>query len=511
MSLTRRQTLAAMLAGGGASFAREAEAADAVARLTFLLVNDVYELDTGPTGRGGFPRLATVVAAERARARDAGRTLVFVHAGDTLSPSLMSSLDQGAHMIALFDALGLDIFVPGNHEFDFGTATYLRRMGEARFKVLAANLRDAKGAPLPGHRDDWTLEVAGAKIAFVGSAYDATIALSNASAVTFAPTPAAVRGAAAAVRASGADFVVAVIHADKAAGAAIMASHVADLVLSGHNHDLHIDFDGRTAFAESSQDADFVTAIDIDVALKLGADGTRSVAWWPQFRITDTAHVAPDPAMQERVRGYEAEIAKTVDIAVALIAAPLDSRRTMVRSQEAAIGNLFADAIRLRHGAEVAIVNGGGIRGDTTYAADTAFTRRLALTELPFGNKTIVTEVTGAALHAALENGLSAAGRPAGRFPQVSGMRVKASASAPLGGRVSRVMVAGAPLDPARTYRLATLDYLARGGDGYGMLAGSMKVTIDSGTTLYAQDVVDHAARLKTIDTTVDGRMQLAP
>ena len=50
MSLTRRQTLAAMLAGGGARFASEAEAADAVARLTFLLVNDVYELDTGPTG-----------------------------------------------------------------------------------------------------------------------------------------------------------------------------------------------------------------------------------------------------------------------------------------------------------------------------------------------------------------------------------------------------------------------------------------------------------------------------
>ncbi len=509
MSLTRRQTLAAILAGGAASFSREAAAADATARLTVLLVNDVYQLDTGPTGRGGFPRLAAVVAAERARARDGGRTLVFVHAGDTLSPSLMSSLDQGAHMVALFDALGLDIFVPGNHEFDFGTPTYLRRMGEAKFKVLAANLRDAEGAPLPGHRDDWTLEIAGLRIAFVGSAYDATATLSNSHGVTFAPTPATIRAGAPVLRASGADFVVAVIHAEKAAGMAVMNSHAADLVLSGHNHDLHVDFDGRTAFAESSQDADFVTAIDIDLAMKQGADGKRSVAWWPRFRITDTASVVPDAAMRERVRGYEAEIAKTMDVAVAIVAAPLDSRRATVRSQEAAIGDFFADAIRMRHGAEVAIVNGGGIRGDTTYAADTAFTRRLALTELPFGNKTIVTEVSGAALRAALENGLSAAGRPSGRFPQISGMRVKASASSAPGRRVSGVMVAGAPLDLARTYRVATLDYLATGGDGYGMLAGSTKVTIDNGTALYAQDVVDYAASLKTVDAKVDGRMDL--
>ncbi len=111
--LTRRATLAS-LAAGTSLLPLRAEAEPA-AHLTFLLVNDVYELDENAQKRGGLARLASVVKAERARAAREGRRLTFVHAGDTLSPSLMSSFDQGRHMVALFNDLGLDIFVPGNH------------------------------------------------------------------------------------------------------------------------------------------------------------------------------------------------------------------------------------------------------------------------------------------------------------------------------------------------------------------------------------------------------------
>ncbi len=91
--LTRRATLAS-LAAGTSFFSLRAEAEPA-ARLTFLLVNDIYELDENAQKRGGLARLAAVVKAERARAAQEGRAFRFVHAGDTLSPSLMSSFDQG--------------------------------------------------------------------------------------------------------------------------------------------------------------------------------------------------------------------------------------------------------------------------------------------------------------------------------------------------------------------------------------------------------------------------------
>jgi len=91
---------------------------------------------------------------------------------------------------------------------------------------------------------------------------------------------------------------------------------------------------------------------------------------------------------------------------------------------ECAIGDLFADALRKAAMADVAIVNGGGIRGNRIYPAGTRLLKRDILDELPFGNKTMVTNVPGKALLDALENGFSQIERYAGRFPQVSGLSI---------------------------------------------------------------------------------------
>ena len=83
-------------------------------------------------GRGGFAKLAAVVKAERAR----GVPMLFCHAGDTFSPSLMSGFDQGAHIVELTNMIKPDVFVPGNHEFDFGKDVYLKRMGAVELPLL---------------------------------------------------------------------------------------------------------------------------------------------------------------------------------------------------------------------------------------------------------------------------------------------------------------------------------------------------------------------------------------
>src|SRR5207237_9403690 len=132
--------LATILLAGGA-FAE-------TTRVTFLLVNDIYQMGDQEMAdgkrRGGFARLATIVKAERAK----GGHVIFAHGGDTISPSLMSGIDQGAHIIALTNALKPDIFVPGNHELDFGKAIFQKRMAEAKFPVFAANMTEADGRRL---------------------------------------------------------------------------------------------------------------------------------------------------------------------------------------------------------------------------------------------------------------------------------------------------------------------------------------------------------------------------
>ncbi len=507
--ISRRQTLATMLAAGAGitvPATRAALAASSVARLSFLLVNDVYRIEENKDGRGGMARFASAVKAERARALAGDRRLICVHAGDTLSPSLLSSFDQGAHMIDLFNDVGLDAFVPGNHEFDFGKDVYLERMGEARFPILAANLKNSDGAPLPGHREQLLIEADGLKLALIGAAYEDTASASRPGDFVFAPTIPAVLAPAARARAAGADLVVAIVHADKATGAALMNTHAVDLILSGHNHDLHIDFDGRTALVESEQDANYVTIVDIDVE-RTRDEASRRLPWWPEFRVVDTAKIDPDPSMLAKVRDYQAELAKRFDVEIATLVAPLDSRSEAVRSGESAIGNLIADALRTAAAAEIAIINGGAIRGNKFYPAGTKLSKRDILDELPFGNKTMLTLVPGKAILAALENGFSHVEGLPGRFPQVSGLAVVADPAAAPGARVKTVMVNGEALDASRDYKLATNDFLARGGDGYGMLAGKTHVTTDSGTRLVALDVIDYIEEMKFVDAKVGGRI----
>src|SRR5262245_59853177 len=144
MLLVTRRLATGLLLVPIAALRLASAAAAAPARITFVLVNDIYlmgdELMADGRRRGGFARLAAVVRAERTRAEADGRQVIFAHGGDTLSPSLMSGIDQGAHIITRTNLVPPDIFAPGNHEFDFGKEIFLKRMAEARFPLYAANL-----------------------------------------------------------------------------------------------------------------------------------------------------------------------------------------------------------------------------------------------------------------------------------------------------------------------------------------------------------------------------------
>ena len=120
--------------------------------------------------------------------------------------------------------------------------------------------------------------------------------------------------------------------------------------------------------------------------------------------------------------GTAASSARISITSIGETATALDTRRASVRTGETAFGNLAADAMRIATRSDVALINGGGIRGDTTHPAGAKLTRKLVLTELPFGNRTVKLRLTGAAIRQVLEHGVSRSGRGAGRFPQVDEM-----------------------------------------------------------------------------------------
>jgi 2',3'-cyclic-nucleotide 2'-phosphodiesterase (5'-nucleotidase family) len=486
-------------------------ASAATTTITFVLVNDIYLMneETGPDGRkrGGFPRLAAVVKAERARAAQSGRRVIFAHAGDTLSPSLMSGIDQGYHIVDLINMIAPDIFVPGNHEFDFGTEVFFRRMREAKFPVYACNMRKSDGGAIAEFKDRAIIDIGGIKVGFTGAALTETPRLSNSGDLKFAPLVPSVEQQVKALRGEGAEFVVAVVHAGRGDDLLMLANQSADLILSGHDHDLFIDYDGRCAIVESSHDAKAVTMIDVTITPP-GQPG-RAAIWTPNFRVVDTADVEPDPQMLAAVQAYEKELSREFDVAVATTAIELDSRNAAVRLGEAAIGNVYADALRETTHSDIGLMNGGGLRGNKVYAAGGPVTRRDVLAELPFGNKVSILLVTGRDVRAAIENGLGRLPEASGRFPQVSGMTVQADMTRPSGRRVIAIKVGGAPLDDGKTYRLATNDFMARGGDDYLMLRDAKRVMPDKDGPLMANEVMAYLRRLGTVRKGVEGRIVL--
>jgi len=471
-------------------------------KLTLLGVGDVYNFEE-EDGRGGFARLNAVARAERA----ANPNTLYLFNGDMLSPSLASGFDKGQNTIDFTNLVPFDLAVPGNHEFDFGPENFFEKMKASKYPWAAINITNADGSPVEGLGGVMMKEVAGLKIALIPVAQDTSPEVSSTGSLKFLSTVETGVAAAKKAREEGAELVVGVVQTNMENDRALMASGAFDVILSGDDHSYATAYDGRTAYVETSIDGQFLSPVDLTVEVT-EKDGKREISWVPAFRFIDTASVTPDPESVALADTLRATMDKTLDVEIGTVEAPLDSRRNVVRTEEATMGNLIADAMRAATGADIAIMNGGGIRGDTTYDAGRKLTRRDILTELPFGNTTVVTELPGSQVLLALENGVSQVEKGSGRFPQVSGLTFAFDASAPAGSRVSEVMVGGAALEADKLYKVAVNDYILGGGDGYDALGGGRIVTDGPTGQLVANDVMAHVEKLGTVKVAVEGRIK---
>jgi 5'-nucleotidase / UDP-sugar diphosphatase len=477
-----------------------AAAADPVT-LKIVHFNDLDRMDEDD-GKGGVARLASVVEEVRA----ANPHVLVTHGGDSISPSLLSGFDQGAHMIDLFNTLGIDAMAIGNHEFDFGPEVLAERIAEAQFPMLSNNALEPDGTLIDGVTESLMVDVGDYQVGLFGLTTASTAVKSSPDPITFADPVATAESMAAKLREAGADLVIAVAHTDRREDNELIRAAPVDLVLSGDDHDLRVAYDGRMALVESGSQAEFVSVITVTMDEVEGSSGP-SFVWEPSFELINTAAVEPNARLADAVQGYLDKLSAELDIEIGTTEVPLDSRRTTVRAQESAFANLIADAMRAAVGADVAITNGGGIRADRTYEAGAVLTRRDIQSELPFGNKTILIEVSGADLRAALENGVSAVEDGGGRFPHVSGLTFSYDASKPVGERVTNIKVDGEPLDDAATFKLATNDFMGAGGDGYVMFIDKPRIIDANAGALMAGQVIDHIAAARSIAPVAEGRI----
>ncbi|MCG5242663.1 bifunctional metallophosphatase/5'-nucleotidase [Azospirillum doebereinerae] len=473
-------------------------------RFTILYTQGTTELEEAQ-GRGGMARLAALIRKERAERG----TLLVLHGGQTLSPSVLAFYDQGAHIVDLLNGMGIDAMAALNREFHHGDDRLMTRAFEAGFPIVTTNAVDrATGKPLDGLEDSIVLKAGPYRVGVLAGTPMLTKETARAPRTEFRDPVAALAAKAQAMRAAGVDLVVAMTGNAGDTHRSVIAARPADIVLyQDRGRTIGVEYDGRFLSATVAPQAAWVLALDVTIDRQTDARGATRVVWSPEPRVIDSAAVTPDPAMEARAKAYAARLDSMLSMEVGRLDGTLDTRREAVRGGENAFANAVADTLRDALDADIALYNGGGIRGDRHYADGATLTRRDIYTELPYHDVGVVLEVTGQQLWDAVESGVAAVEQAQGRFPHLSNARVVVDPARPPGQRVQELGVGGAPVDRKARYRLATSSFLAGGGDGYAVLSTAPRLVEDRDADFISTQLIAHIARTGVFAPRLDGRM----
>ncbi len=497
----RRCALALLLSGLAALGLAQDRAA--VVEVGIVHVNDIYQIAPvePKSPRGGLARLSGLVETLR---REQPATL-FVFGGDTFSPGVESGLFKGAQMMRAWNAMRLDYAVPGNHEFDFGPEVARERFAESRFPWIAANIEAEP--PLPKLKPSALRDVGGVRLGFIGLITPETATLSKPGpAIRFTDLLAAARREATALRARGAAAVIALTHNNLAEDRAIADTGVVDLILGGHEHHLITELAGRTPIFKAGSDARDA----LHVRLRFAREGERHRLLGLRWNILPVDGRWPEDAGVKAVADdVERQVGARLSERVAETSVALDARGETVRRGESNIANFAADAMRAALGADIALLNAGGFRSDNLLGPG-PITRRDVLALLPFQNPLLLLSITGAELRAALEHGLDrrVVNGQSGALPHTSGLHIVYDPALPKGRRIVELMVGNQPLRDDASYRLATSNYLAGGGDGYAMLKGLPVLRAAEGSPLETEVLLEAMERAGIIAPQTDGRLR---
>lgn len=484
----------------GCGMMRRTRVVPDLVKITVLQLNDAYALEPVDDGRrGGMARVATLVKQIRA----ANPNTLLVVAGDFLSPSALSTYLRGRQMVAVLDAIGVDAVTFGNHEFDFGPAVLAERMRESHFAWISTNVRDPRtGSPLAGAQIDRIVTLGGIRVGLLGLtlAETAHSAAGGRDIVFGDPLRAGIEGANA-LRQRGAQVVIAITHEEMAADRALGDRAPIDVIAGGHEHEPLVAEAAKAVITKAGSDARYLVQVD----LWLTPDGRLVERSWTFHEVS--TRIAPDPAVTALIARYTRDLERELGVAIGRTEVALDARRQILRTQETGIGDFIADVMRDALAADVAVVNGGGIRGDKITPPGPILRRDIA-TMLPFNNTVLKLELTGAALRQLLEHGLAQGDNGGGGFLQVSGVRLTYAPGRPAGERIVSLDVGGRPVDPAARYTVATLDFLANGGDGHTAFRGA-RVLVPAASGLDLATLVLQAIEArKTITPAIDGRIR---
>ncbi len=477
-------------------------------KIVILHTNDVHcgidqatDKDSGAVTNIGYAGVAAYKA--KMEARYGAGNVTLVDAGDAIQGGPIGTLSKGEYIVEIMNQAGYDLAIPGNHEFDYGMDNFLTlAKDKAQYPYLCANFTDLEGkAVLDAYKVVGYGEV---QVGYVG--IDTPESFTKSTPTYFqddegnyiysfrqggdgAELYESVQAAVDAARDEGADYVVAVAHLgiDEQSKPWTSTDVIAnttgiDVLVDGHSHSTfektEKNKNGKdVVVAQTGTKLENLGKIVIDTATgEITSELVPAAACVDQDKDTLFTVTVINEMFEEILSTV---VAKT-DVALTT-KDPVTGERA-VRTAETNLGDLCADAYRTVLDADVAFVNGGGVRADI---AAGEITYRDIINVHPFSNEACLVETTGQDILDALEMGARSWPGENGGFLQVSGLTYTIDTTIPSGvvlndekefvsvegeRRVKDVLVDGKAIDPQKTYTLASHNYMLKsGGDGFVM------------------------------------------
>jgi 5'-nucleotidase / UDP-sugar diphosphatase len=466
---------------------------DEIVPVTILHTNDFHgRLETDSAGRGGAALLGTAINEIRADEDN----VVLLDAGDVaLAGPPISQLVGGESTIEVFNALGYELSVLGNHEFDMGQTHLQQMITWADFPWLGANVFVEGGAdwqmpPWTQPYEILSIAIPGdtVEIGVIGVANEATDSLTLAGVtdglVFGDPTETIVHYYDILMDDVGVDFVIVVAHIgtdDETAGGVTYeglvtiaqnleaAGKSVPLIIGGHQHQALLDpvIEGDTYIVQAGNYGRYLGRVDLTYNTDTGDIAIVSTELIPILSTSFT----PDPAIQAIVDDWADAIAPIVNAPVAETEIPL----TRDYNNESVMGNIVTDSMLWKANqledepVHIAFTNPGGLRADIPEDPDEDLPYTITWGDtfnvLPFMNTLVIMDLTGTQIQEILNQ---SAALPRGIL-QVSGLshywyNNTLSDAANYYGAYD-IMVDGEPLVMDQIYRVVTNNFLAGGGD----------------------------------------------
>jgi 5'-nucleotidase/UDP-sugar diphosphatase len=499
-------------------FARPVRDAASVGKnyeLVLLHTNDHHGAVLPINGQGGLAEVAAFVK----QIRQANPYVLLVDAGDINTGPALSNMFAAEPDFLAYNMMGYDVAIMGNHEFDKDQTQLLRQIDLANFPFFSSNIKTADGNFLGG-RQYLIKNYGGLKVGLFGitTLRSRIIASPDPSLVWLNEIDAA-RAAVEALKREKVDLIIGLTHIGdvKEGPDHITSPELAaavpgiDIIVDGHSHSF---FEtprkaGNTYIVTANEWGKYVGygKISVKDGLLAGFD------WKPEPINTKENQVyAPNAAVSALLAPYIEKASASLKEVVGEAAEDFVFGNRLTRYQETALGNLVTDAnvwyfkAVYNQDIDFAFHNGGNIRAALPKGP---ITQESILTLLPFENYLFIVSLKGSDI-IELFNFIGTIPQGAGGFPQFSKeLRYTIDKSAGQDkGVVKDLTIGGLPVDPARTYRFCTNDYLLGGGDGYTILTKSEN---PFNTSLLLSYVVIEYIRSQggVISPSLDGRLTL--